>query len=113
MKNPLDFRPVTIPLVVSTRPTWGEAFPLPWICAMVCVGVQTGAAFTVNRKTADAVVPAESATWIVKLNGDPLVVLGVPLSVAPVRLSPGGSVPAICEKLYPVPLPPAPENVTE
>ena len=39
-----------------------------------------------------------SVTWIVNVNGEPTVVVGVPLSVASVRPRPGGSVPLFCEK---------------
>ena len=42
-----------------------------------------------------------------------MVVVGVPLNTAPVRVRPGGNVPAVWAKVYPDPEPPDAVNVTE
>src|ERR1700687_3297088 len=83
IKKPFDFKPVTMPLVVSVLPASGDVLPLPCICAMVCVGAQVVSALMARENVSCAVFVPLSVTWIVKENGEPAVVLGMPVKVAP------------------------------
>src|SRR5947209_4662375 len=96
MKKPLDFRPVTMPLVVTpVAPASGDVSPLPWISAMVWVGVHVGTGWTASWNCCCATFEPLSATLMVNVNGEPVMALGEPLRVASVRLRPGGSAPLI------------------
>ena len=113
MKKPFDLRPVTTPLVVTMEPSKGDAVPLPWIAAIVWVTLHGGIGLTASVKSLVAVASALSVTWIVNPYGEPLSSVGAPASVAPVSVRPGGSVPPVCAKTYPVPEPPLAANVCE
>ena len=99
MKKPFDFTPVTMPLVVTMLRASGEASALPWICAIVLVALHTSAGSTVSWNSFCATSAPLSVTCIVNVKGEPVVVEGVPLSVASVSVRPGGGVPATIENV--------------
>ena len=86
--------------------------PLPWISAIVLVGLHARAGSTASWNCFCAMFEPLSVTCIVKVKGEPVVVLGVPLRVASVKLRPAGSVPLSCVNVYPVPVPPVAVKVT-
>ena len=74
----MERSPVTIPLVICDVPAKGDVSPLPWIWEMVFEGEQMKGPSTVRAKGFEA-VPTSSVTLIVKLNGEPAVLVGVPV----------------------------------
>src|SRR5207247_8424944 len=95
MKKPLVFTPVTMPFVVTLVPASSDSSPLPWICAIVFVVLHARVESTASWNSFCALFAPLSVTCIVHVNGEPTVVVGVPLSVASVRPRRGGRLPLL------------------
>ena len=76
---------------------YGARDPRSGAANLVAALLRVGAVTLLVALLLDA--PSPSVTWIVKLNGDPIAVVGVPDSSSSESASPGGNVPAVSAKV--------------